>query len=154
MTISYTVYDTATGAILRTGTAMTEASARLQGSSPGTSVTITGSDPATQIIDTTPVPIGTDPTTKPRIPMTVNGVQIGASKTTLTANGSDSITISPIPSGAIYVVDVPKDVGIAAIPSATISDGSLIITTTVTGMYVVTIKYGTNLDFAVNFNAT
>lgn len=153
MSIQYTVYDTATGAILRTGTAMTEASARLQGSSPGTSVTIVGSDPVTQVIDVTPVPAGTDPATKARTPITVNGTQIGASKTSMSANGVDAVTISPIPNGATYTVDPPAGTGVSAIPSGTISDGSMVITTTVAGLYVITIKFGTNLDFVVNINA-
>ncbi len=152
MTIQYTVYDEKTGAILRTGTAMTVASAQLQGSAPGTRVVTVGSDPATEVVQITPV--GTDPTKLPRLPMTVNGVQIGASKTALTANGSDSITISPIPNGATYDVVPPSDQGIAFIPQGVITDGSLIITTTVKGAYQATIKYGINLDFTVNFNAS
>lgn len=152
MSIQYTVYNTSTGAIIRTGTALTEVQARLQGNTPGTNVTIIGSDPATQIIDTTPTT--GDPGTKNRLPMVVNGVQISATKSTIVADGTDSFTISPIPSGAIYVVDVPSGVGIASIPSATITDGSLIVTTTVAGIYKVTIKYSTFLDFAWSFNAT
>jgi hypothetical protein len=153
MTIQYTVYDTATGAILRTGTAMTEASARLQGSSPGTNVIITGSDPVTQVVDVTAIPIGGDLPTKARPPITVSGTQIAANKTSIVANGADALTISPIPNGATYQIDVPTGVGIDPIANGTIGDGSLTLTTTVAGSYTATIKYGTNLDFVVNFNA-
>jgi len=152
MTIQYTVYDSATGEILRTGSTLTLAQAQLQGSTPGTRVVTVGSDPETEVVEV--VPIDATPGTLPRVPISVSGVQIGASKTNLIANGTDSVTISPIPVGATYHVTVPLNKGIATIPSGTINDGSLIITTTVAGIYGVTIKYGTNLDFVVSLNAS
>lgn len=152
MTIEYTVYDSATGEILRTGTTMTMAQAQLQGSAPGTRVVTIGSDPATQVVEVTP--IGTDPSTLPKVPISVGGVQISASKTNFAANGTDTVTISPIPAGATYSITVPPDMGIATIYPGTINDGSLIITTTVPGTYALTIKYGTNLDFVVSLYAS
>jgi hypothetical protein len=150
MTIQFTVYNDTTGEIVRTGTAMTEASARAQ-AGPGTRVTLVGSDPVVDKVTITP--IGTDGSKTARTPMTVGAAQIAANKTTMTANGVDAVTISNIPNGATYTVDVPKDQGITPIVGGTISDGILSVTTTVAGLYVVTIKNGTNLDFTVNINA-
>jgi hypothetical protein len=150
MTIQWTVYDTNTGEILRTGDAMTTAQALLQGNTPGTRVVTVGSDPVTQKID---ISNPATPVTTARPPMAVTGTQTAASKTSMTANGVDSITISPIPAGATYQVEVPTNLGIADIPPGTISDGFLTITTTVAGTYTVTIKYGTGLDFVVSLNA-
>lgn len=151
MTIQYTVYNDATGEILRTGTAMTEASANLQGSTPGTRVVLVGSDPVVDVMQVTP--IGVDPNKLARTPIMVGGVQIAASKTSMLANGTDKVTISPIPAGALYQVTVPKDLGLEAVADGTVADGSLALTTTVAGLYAVTIKYGTNLDFTVSINA-
>jgi len=151
MSIQYTVYDTTTGAILRTGTALTEASARLQGSKPGTSVTLVGSDPANEIIDVNP--IGIDPSTLPRQNMQVNGTATSVNKTAITANGVDTIVISPVPNGAAYDIYLPANLGLVQPPDGIITDGQLILTTTVRGIYSVKVSFQTFLDFTVSFNA-
>jgi hypothetical protein len=151
MTIQWTVYDSNTGEILRTGYASSQAQALLQGNTPGTKVVTVGSDPTTQKVD---ISNPSSPVTTARAAMNVGGTNTAASKTNMTANGVDSITISPIPAGASYQVEVPTNQGITDIPPGTISDGSLVITTTVAGTYTVTLKYGTNLDFVVSLNAS
>lgn len=151
MSIQYTVYDTATGEILRTGSALTEASARLQGSRPGTSVTLVGSDPATEIVDVTP--IGIDPSTLPRQAMNVGGQLTTVDKTSVLANGVDKIVISRIPNGAKYDVYLPANLGLVQPPDGVVTDGVLELTTTVAGAYSVKLSFGTFLDFTVNFNA-
>jgi hypothetical protein len=151
MTIQFTVYNGTTGAVIRTGSAMTEATARAQ-AGPGERVTLVGSDPVSDVMSVTP--IGTEPTKLTRLPMkNASNVATAVNKTTMTANGTDAITISNVPSGATYAVEVPKDQGITAIPGGTITDGVLSITTTVAGIYSVTLKSGNFLDFVVNFNA-
>jgi hypothetical protein len=150
VTIQYTVYDS-TGAILRTGSALTTAQAQLQASTPGTSVVTVGSDPATQVVDVTPSGTG-GPIAK--VAMNVGGTPTAASKTTLAVDGADSVTISPIPAGAAYYVTVPQNVGLAAIPPGVVSDGSLIVTTTVAGSYGSTLKAGNFLDYTVTLNAS
>lgn len=152
MSIQFTVYDTATGAILRTGTALTEASARLQGSAAGTTVTLVGSDPATQIIDTTPNVV--DPSTLPRQPMNVSGVNTSVNKTSITADGVDSVVISHIPNGAKYDIYLPSNLGLVQPPDGVVTDGQLILTTTVAGIYSVKLAFQTYLDFTVTFNAS
>jgi hypothetical protein len=152
MTIQYTVYDDASGAILRTGSAMTEATARLQGNTPGTRVTLVGSDPATQVISITP--IGIDGSTLPRAAMNVGGVPTAANKTTLTANGTDSIVIAHIPNGAKYDIYLPPNLGLVQPPDGIVTDGQLVLTTTVPGIYSVKLSFQTFLDFTVSFNAS
>lgn len=152
MSIQYTVYDTTTGQIIRTGTAMTEASARLQGSAPGTSVTLVGSDPATQVVDVTP--IGVDASTLPRQLMHVGATNTSVNKTTITADGVDKIIISPIPVGAKYDIYLPTNLGLAQPPDGVVNDGTLALTTTVPGIYSVKISFQTQQDFEVTFNAS
>lgn len=154
MTIQYTVYDASSGAILRTGTALTRAQADLQGSAPGTRVVVVGSDPETEVIDTTPIPIGQDPATIPKTSMKVGSVLTATNKTNFSANGTDFVSISPIPSGATYEVVSPTGKGLSPNYVGSVNDGTLEITTTVTGVYSVTLKYPTSLDFKVTLNAT
>ena len=151
MTIQFTVYNGTTGAVLRTGSAMTEATARAQ-AGPGERVTLVGSDPVTDVMTVTP--IGTEPTKIARLPMK-NGSNVATTvnKTTIAISGADLLTISNIPTGATYSITVPKDQGINIIPDGTVNDGVLSITTTVAGAYSVTLKSGNFLDFTVNFNA-
>lgn len=151
MTVKWTVYDSTSGEILRTGEAMTVAQANLQGNTPGTKVVVVGSDPVAQKVD---ISNPSAPVVSARLPMTVNGTQISASKTSIIANGIDSATISPVPNGATYLLTVPSGLGIAEYPIGTINDGSLVLTTTVPGIYTLLIQYGTNLDFTVTINAT
>jgi len=146
--IQYTVYDTATGAVLRTGTAMTEASARLQGSKPGTSVTIVGSDADTEIINP-----GTG-VAVPKTAMKVGSTLTAVNKTTLTANGTDMIRITSIPGGASYMITIPPDLGLVQPPDGAVTDGVLELTTTVPGAYSVILRFQNFLDFVVNFNAS
>lgn len=149
MTIQWSVYDNATGEILRTGYAMTLEQAQLQATTPGTSVITVGSDPVTQKVDVS----SQYPGIVSKTPMSSGATQISASKTTLTANGVDSVTISGIPNGASCQIEVPANQGIADIAPFTISDGSLVLTTTVAGTYTINIHYGTNLDYSVTINA-
>lgn len=144
--IEYTVYDKASGKVLRTGTAMTEASANLQGSKPGTSVKLVGSDPKTEII-------GSGGVVTNRQPMrNANGVTY-ASKTTLTADGADSITIHFVPAGAKVEVFLPPNMGLMQPEDAIVNDGVLVITTTVRGIYQIRLSYLNFIDFEVSFNA-
>lgn len=152
MTIQFTVYNGTSGAVIRTGTAMSEATANAQ-AGPGERVTLVGSDPVSDVMSVTP--IGTAPTKLTRLPMK-NGsnVTTAVNKTTIAASGGDLLTISNVPSGATYAVEVPKDKGVEAIAGGTVNDGTLSISTTVAGVYSVTLKSGNFLDFTVNFNAT
>ncbi|MFK3740977.1 hypothetical protein [Massilia sp. TN1-12] len=151
MSIQYTVYDEVTGAILRTGTALTEASARLQGSKPGTKVTLIGSDPNNEVVDVTP--IGIDPGTLPRQAMQVGGVATAVNKSSITADGTDTFVISPVPNGASYDIYLPTNLGLAQPPDGIVTDGKLEITTTVPGVYSVRLAFQTYMDFQVSFNA-
>lgn len=147
MTIQFTVYD-ASGTILRTGNTMTVAQAQLQATEPGTYVTTVGTDPDTQII----LPGTGQPSY--RGPMQVDGVNTSINRTSIVANGIATLTISPIPPGALYAVTVPQGVGLDEIPEGTINDGSLVITTTVKGTYSVRLRSGYFLDYKATFNAT
>lgn len=141
MTIQYTVYDTATNQILRTGEAMTMEQALLQGNTAGTTVTTVGSDPVTQQV------VGGNVVSRP-----VAG--ISADKTTFVANGTDAVTISNIPASTVYSVAAPANLGIPYIADTTVSDGTLIITTNVAGTYVVTLRKFPNADYVVTLNAS
>lgn len=147
MTIKYTVYSTTTGEIIRTGTAMTEATANLQGSAPGTRVVLEGHDPVTQAIDPN------SGSAVQRLVMSVNGVNTRSDKTAITANGTDVLTISPVPVGAEYDVYLPANLGLIQPPDGVVNDGKLEITTTVPGIYSLRIAFQTFLDFTVTFNA-
>lgn len=144
MTVQYTVFDTSTGEILRTGECMTVAQAQLQGSTPGTSVLTVGSDPTSQVVQ--------DPggfpgiVNKPPSPMS-------ADKTSIHADGVEQLTISSVPIGSVARFTVPDNQGFAAVPDQTVNDGSLAVTTTVIGTYVIRVQAFPNTDFMVTFNA-
>lgn len=144
--IPYTVYDNATKRTIRTGVAMTEASANLQGSRPGTSVVLHASDPKTEIIENN-VPV-------PRQPMrTANGLTF-ADKTTITANGSDMMTIHFVPPGAIAEVFLPPNLGLIQPPDGIVGpEANVQVTCTIPGIYQLKISHLTFLDFEVTFNA-
>lgn len=146
--ITYTVFDSATGKILRTGTAMSVASAQLQGSTPGTRVEFVGSDPTTEVIDPgTNLPVD-------RLPMrNAAGSLTTKNKTTITANGVDAVTISNVPVGAICEVFMPPNLGLVQITDQVVNDGVVIITSTVPGLYQIVLRYQNFLDFGVTINA-
>jgi hypothetical protein len=146
MTIKFTITDSATGAILRTGTTMTMATALLQ-AGPGETLTTVGSDPIRDTVDP-----GTS-TATPKPLMTRDGTATNVNRTSMLANGSDFITISNIPNGAGYHFVVPVGKGLQDITPATVADGVLEITTTVPGSYTVILTYPNMLNFRVNFNA-
>lgn len=146
--IQYTVYNTATGEILRTGTAMTEASAQLQGSAPGTNVVLVGSDPVQQSIDPGSTAI------VPKLLMNVGGANTTVNKTTIQADGVDTLTISPIPVGASYDIYLPANLGLIQPAPGIINDGSLTISASVRGIYSLKISFQNYMDFSVTFNAS
>ena len=146
MTVQWTLYNETTGAVISRGDAMDEEQARLQATGGGR-IVLVNLDPDTQIVNPgTGVPA-------PRPPMSVNGVLTAANRTNMAANGTEAVIVSSIPNGATYNMVVPEDKGITLIPDATISDGQLIITTTVAGKYVLTLRSGNYLDFKVTINA-
>lgn len=149
MTIQYTVFDEASGKILRTGTAMSEASALAQGNTPGTRVVLVGSDPEQEQIDPAPE----IPAVIPRIPMGVNGTLTRANKMALTANGIDEVMISPIPVGAVAELFLPPNRGLEQLENLIINDGVLYVTTTVPGIYQIKIYFQNLQDFTVTLNA-
>lgn len=151
MSIDFTVYDSNTGAILRTGTAQTEASARLQGSAPGTRVVLRGSDPKYDNVQVTP--IGVEPGLVPKLPMrNANGLT-QASGTSIKADGVQMLTIHFVPNGAKVEVFLPTNLGLMQPQDAIVTDGVINITTTVPSIYQVKVSYMNFLDFEVSFNA-
>jgi hypothetical protein len=145
------VYDASTGAILRTGTALTEASARLQGSAPGTRVTLQGSDPKYDNVDVTP--IGVEPGLTPKLPMRNQNGLTQASTTSIKADGVEMLTIHFVPSGAKVEVFLPANMNLIQPQDAIVTDGVINITTTVAGIYQVKVSYMNFLDFEASFNA-
>jgi len=137
--IQWTLYNTATGAVIRTGSAMTVEQANAQ-VEPGTNIVMQNLNPATQVVTgTTPTPRQTQ--------------SCVANKTTFTANGTDFVSISPVEAGALVTITPPTGVGIEPIPTQAINDGVLEITTTVAGTYKVVISKFPKQDFVVNLNA-
>lgn len=147
MTIKYTVYDSNSGVILRTGETMTMAQAQLQGNTPGTYVVTEGADPVTQYVDP-----GSG-TTQYKAPMSAGGTLTAADKTNFSADGVDIVTIDHIPAGASCTVVVPPDQGVNTVADFSINDGYLQITTTAKGTYRVTLRFSNYLDFVVTLNA-
>lgn len=154
MTIKFTVFDTATNEILRTGDAMTMAQALLQGNSAGTNVVTQGSDPVTQRIDNS-VPAAPVVISKPPHGITVNKTTT-AGVIQMLANGSDNVIFSGIYNTARCVVNVPQNLGITPVsPNPfTVSDGALGIVVSVPGQYTVTITDFPKVDYSVTLNAT
>lgn len=155
MTVKYAVFNELQRNVagrqpIRVGTAMSTESANLQGSTPGTYVEIVDLDPVTEVV--------TGPSTIPLVvskqTMRVGTLQTAATKTTLVANGTDSLTISPIPAGATCEVFLPENRGLLQPNDFVVNDGSLVITTTVSGIYSIRLAYQNFLDFKVTFNAT
>lgn len=151
MSIDYTVYDSNTGAILRTGTALTEASARLQGSAPGTRVTLKGSDPKYDNVEITP--IGVDPGLVPKLPMRNQNGLTQTSAASIKADGYEMLTIHFVPSGAKVEIFLPPNLGLMQPQDAIVTDGVINITTTVPGIYQVKLSYMNFLDFEASFYA-
>lgn len=148
MTVAFTVFDTASGEILRTGNAMTVAQAQLQ-AGPGEKVITVGTDPLTQVISNP----GSD------YPGIINkpgsgNLNISVDKTAMLANGVDKVTFSGIPTGAVAKFGVPADQGVIPVADTTINDGTLVVTTKIPGDYTVLISVFPAQDYQVTIHAS
>ena len=148
MTIQFTVANSTTGEILRTGDVLTVAQANLQGGTSGTTVVISGADPVAQKVS------GGTVVSRPAAGITCNKT-ITAGAIAMTANGTDTVTFSGIGNPSTATITPPPNLGIAAIaPYSITTDPVLSITTTVAGAYTVKITNFPNVDFVVTLNAS
>lgn len=143
MSVPYTLFDD-DGKIIRTGVAMDEQQALGQAMGGGT-VVLSASSPVSDYVNAG--------TVTARGPMNVSGTLTAADKSTITADGSDVLTISPVPNGAVVIISVPANSGIENTPPTTVTDGEVEITTTVPGTYKIRIQFSNFADFNEGFNA-
>ena len=139
---NFVVYKTTTGEILRTGT-VPDDMLTIQAGAGETAVEAIA-DPATEYYS-----VGVK-TARPLL-MTV----ATWSALTLVANGTATVTLgSTLPNPTKITVTPPPNLGIAAIPEQTVTDGSFVLSTTVAGAYTVTAKAFPYQDYTVTINAT
>lgn len=139
---NYVVYITATGEILRTGVCQ-DADVALQAATGQTSV----EDTANQATEYYPSGVKT---ARPLLTTVATW-----SALTLVANGTATVTLgSTLPNPTKITVTPPPNLGIAAIPEQTVTDGSFVLSTTVAGAYTVTARAFPYQDYTVTINGT
>ena len=137
---NYTIHNSS-GEILRAGSCATDQLGLQAGA--GETLTVGYSTPETHTV--------INPATSPTIVERALS-SITLNKSSFTANGSDSVTFSNIPSGSAVTISMPDNTGLEDIYQA-ISDSWLTITTTLAGTYTVAITNPARIAMEVNIYA-
>ena len=141
--VNYTVYDTTTGRIYRTGSTESEEQANIQATEANEVVALEQADEATEYYTGNPM----EKTTRPLF-TTSNSWN----KTTFTANGTDSAVFgSSLPNPTYVTIIGPP--GVPNVYEETNTDTTLTIKSTFKGEYEVTIKGFPYQDYTTTLTA-
>ena len=129
--ISFYVYETATGRILRTGNSSEGVVSDQEGA--GETAVEGAADMVSQFHNT----VTDELDTRPAMGVTID-------KTTISADSTDTCTVSGVPVGAVSYINGVQNI---------INDGTLVITADVAGEYDVRIVFSYYLDEVFTLNA-